>query len=88
MIPNLEFQQRPDNPHSIGIACAALVGIFFLLLAGELEGMRWIDASLSIDKGGDACIQLTLPRSQTDQYNDGHVEVLNITNRPSVQFAV
>ena len=84
----IESQQRPDNPKSIGVACAALVGFFLLLRVGELEGLRWADVSLSIDKDGSACLQLTLPRSQTDQYNDGHVKVLTIANRPYIQFVV
>ena len=76
-----------DKPQCIGINCAALAEFLFLLRVGELASLRWIDASLSIHNDGDACLQLTFPRSQTDQYNEGHVKVMNGTNHPCARSA-
>ena len=75
MLTDITSQQCVDMPETIGISCAALVGFFYLLHVGELEGLRWTDV-LFIDTDGDPCLQLTLPRSKTDQYNDGRIKVL------------
>ena len=82
MLNSIAALQHIDDPKSAGIACAALVGFFFLLGVGELEGLRWMDASLSADSDGDVCMRLELPRSKTDQRNEGHIKRLGRTNRP------
>lgn len=75
MIALISSQQNDENPQSIGIARSSLIGVFLLRAIG-LGGMRWMDASLSIDSDGAACLRLELPRSKTDQYNKWHVESL------------
>ena len=82
ILADLSSQQHPDDHQSTGIACAAIVGFFYLLRVGELENLRRTDASLSTDQDGGACLQLTLPRSKTDQYSEGHVKVIKGSSHP------
>ena len=82
MLYAIALRRNPDYPQGVGIACAAVVGFFFRFRGGEQESLRWMDASLSIDDEGGACLRLNIPRSQTDKYNECHIKVLNGTNRP------
>ena len=53
MLTSIAALQQLDDPKSVGIASAALVGFFFLLRVGKLESLRRMDASLSTDSDGD-----------------------------------
>ena len=57
-------------------------GFLFLLRVGELGKLRWADVVLSIDQDGDARLRRTLPKSKTDQYNEGRIKVLKGTSHP------
>ena len=52
MLSDIAAHRNPDNPQGVGIACAEVVGFFFLLRVGELGGLRRADASLFIDDDG------------------------------------
>ena len=52
MLSELASQQLTEGPLSIGVSCASLVGFFFLLRVGGLDGLRWMDVLLSIDQDG------------------------------------
>ena len=82
MLSEVALHRNPETIQGVGIACDAVVGFFILLRVGELESLRRMDASLSIDDEGDSCLMLSLPLSKTDQNNEGHIKVLKATNRP------
>ena len=81
MIAYIAQQQCVEDPRTTGIACAALVGFFFLMRVGELECLRWMDVSLSTDSDGDVCLRLEFPRSKTYQYNECHINRLKGANQ-------
>ena len=74
-----------SNPQSVGVGCASLIGFFSLLRVGGIENLRWADVTLPTDCDGELCIRLLLPRSKTDQYNEGHAKTLKAVDRPSVR---
>ena len=82
MLQTALVQDQGSEYLSAGVACAALMGFFFLLRVGEMEGMNWRDVSLFADEDGDACLGIELPKSKTDQYNEGHIKRLKGPNRP------
>ena len=53
-----------------------------LLRVGELEGLRRLNAALSIDTDGGAVLRLERPRPKTDRRNEWLVKVPNGPNHP------
>ena len=60
--------------------------MFFILLrvgvcvcGGGPWELRWKDLSIVLGRVGDDALRLRFPRSKTDRYNQGHVDVLKTT---------
>ena len=80
MLQSAVGQNQETEFLTVGVTCAAIMGFFFLLRVGEMGGMHWRDASLFIDEDGGACLRFELPKSKTDQYNEGHIKRLKGSN--------
>ena len=82
MLERLGFLHR-DTPCLVtaGLFCAAVVGFFFLLRIGEMEQLRWNEVSVFYDDEGDMALNVTIPRSETDQFNQGHEQVSKSRHR-------
>ena len=52
MMTHIVGNQNDANPQSAGIGRSALVGFFFLLRVGDLEGLSWAGVSISTDFEG------------------------------------
>ena len=68
-------------PLSIGEFCAASVGFSLPLRVGALASLKWCDTALLTDQDGATVLRIELPRSKTDQYNEGRVKSLKSIGR-------
>ena len=83
MLDRLESLMGDEGwPSAVGARCADIVGFLFLLRVSEHEQLCWNEASIIRDDEGDMSARLEIPRSKTDQYNQGHVEILKVADRP------
>ena len=80
-LERIETLQDDQRRLSLGLCCGEVVGFSMILRVGELEALKWRGAALLNAQDGDAALRIESPRSKTDQYDEGHVGALEVTNR-------
>ena len=52
----------PPRPLAVGLLCAAVAFIFYLIRVAEREALKWRDVALLTDLDGDIVLRIALPK--------------------------